>query len=844
MIRQCEALLAVTLMAGALHADNGYDAWLRYARLEPARQAQYAALPATIVVLGKSQVTLSAAAELARGYKRMLARIPRTTTSLPQESAVILGSRDEILRLLPQISLPSELHDDGFFLMTSATRGFNDTIVTGASERGLLYGTFALLSKIARGEQVANLHDIQQPAANLRWVDQWDNLDGSIEKGFAGRSIFFQDGSVRADLARVRDYARLLASVGLNGCNINNVNANPKILAREFIPQLARIADTLRPWGVKLSISVDFSSPKALGELDSFDPLDPRVQSWWRERATELYAAVPDLAGFTIKADSEGRSGPAAYGRTPADAANMIARALKPHGGILFYRAFVYNHHLDWNDPKADRARAAYDIFHPLDGRFEDNVVIQIKYGPIDFQAREPVSPLFAGLHNTNQAMELQVTQEYTGQQRHLVYLLPMWKQVLDFDLHADGTTLVKDLVSGKTFHRPLGGSVAVVNVGTDVNWLHDPLAMANLYAYGRIAWNPDLQPETVALEWIELTFGSDRKVVETISRMLLQSWPAYENYTGPLGLQTLTDIKGSHYGPNVEASEGNGWGQWHRADKKGVGMDRTVATGTGFTGQYPKPVMEQYESLETTPDELLLFFHHVPYTHELHSGKTVIQSIYDKHYEGAAVAAGFVQSWESLNGLIDDERFALTDSLLQYQAGHAMVWRDAVTNYFLKKSGIPDADGRVGHYPGRVEAEGMQLRGYRTVAVDPPEDASGGRAVECEGESCTAEFVFNGKPGWYELDVQYFDQNNGESQFRALVNHQQVDAWVANDHLPGKVLNGDNSVRRRIPAFRLRTGDRISIEGRPNGQERAAFDYVELIPSATIAPAAGAERR
>jgi alpha-glucuronidase len=509
----------------------------------------------------------------------------------------------------------------------------------------------------------------------------------------------------------------------------------------------------------------------------------------------------------------------------------MIARALKPHGGLVFYRAFVYNHHLDWRDPKNDRAKAAYDNFHPLDGQFDDNVIIQIKYGPIDFQAREPVSPLFAGLRRTNEAIELQITQEYTGQQRHLCFLAPMWKEILDFDLHAEGVTDVKDLVSGKSLGRPTGGFVGVANVGLDANWLGHPLAMANLYAFGRLAWNPNLSASTIAGEWTQLTFGSDPLVVRTISAMLLSSWPVYESYTGPLGAGTLTNILKGHYGPGIESSERNGWGQWHRADDHGVGMDRTQATGTGYTAQYPASVAKVYESLATTPDELLLFFHHVPYTYVLHSGKTVIQHIYDSHYEGAQQAQQFVEQWRSLEGRIDHERYEAVLSRLEYQAGHAIVWRDAVCNWFLRMSGITDTKRRVGSYPDRIEAESMKLRGYRVVDVDPAETASRGKAVECPptAAACVATFRFQRPAGWYDLGIQYFDQNNGASKFTVRLRGELVDSWTADDHLTAVKIGGDSSTRRWITGLAVRPGDEIRIEGVPDGEEHAAFDYVEL---------------
>jgi alpha-glucuronidase len=511
----------------------------------------------------------------------------------------------------------------------------------------------------------------------------------------------------------------------------------------------------------------------------------------------------------------------------------MLARLLKPHGGLLFYRAFVYDHHLDWRNLKNDRARAAYDIFHPLDGKFEDNVIIQIKHGPVDFQIREPVSPLFGGLTKTASAVELPVMQEYTGQQKHLCFLMPYWKQILDFDLHTKGPgTYVKDILAGRSFGNPLGGYVAVVNVGMDDNWLGHPMGMSNLYGFGRLAWNPDLSAKAIANEWTRLTFGKNPKVVETVTDMLLTSWETYERYTGPLGAQTLTNIVGAHFGPGVEASERNGWGQWHRADEKGVGMDRTIKTGTGFTGQYAPPIAEIYESLETTPDELLLWFHHVPYTHRLNSGKTVIQHIYDSHYQGAAKAEDYVNQWESLKGLIDEPRYDRALNRLEFQAGHARVWRDAVCNWFHKMSGIADEKGRVGHYPDRIEAEAMDLTGYTAMDIIPWENSSGGKAIECKvEEGCAAAFRFDGGSGWYQMDVEYFDQNNGQSRFRIFVNDQMVDEWIADNMLPARKPGGDSSSRRRIGGLALRPSDEIRIEAMPDGLEPAGLDFVSINP-------------
>jgi alpha-glucuronidase len=831
----CGALLFVAFGASCARAETGGDAWLRYAPPEKRAAQKYSALPASVVVIGDSPVLDSAKAELIRGIRAMLGRTLQEEKSFPHVSTIVLGTVFALKTASPDLLERVHLQGDGFVLATAQAHGFECLLVTSTSERGVLYGVFRLLNKIARGESISALYETQQPYAPIRWVDEWDNLDGRIERGYAGGSIFFENGNVRPDLTRAGEYARLLASIGINGCAINNVNANPRVLEDSFLPQLARVADVFRPWGVQLSISVDLSSPKLIGGLDTFDPADPRVAGWWREKVDEIYRLIPDFAGFVVKADSEGRLGPATYGRTPADAANVIAHALEPHGGIVFYRAFVYNHHLDWSDPKNDRARAAYDNFHSLDGKFDDNVIIQIKHGPMDFQVREPVSPLFSGLEKTNEAIELQVTQEYTGQQRHLCFLAPMWKEVLGFDMHAgERPSAVEDIVAGKTFHRPIGGFVAVVNVGMDANWMGHPLAMANLYGYGRLAWNPHLGSKDIAEEWTRLSFGNHPAVVQTISGMLLASWPIYESYTGPLGAGTLTDILGSHFGPGVESSERNGWGQWHRADHDGIGMDRTAATGSGYVGQYRAPVAKMYESLDSTPDELLLFFHHVPYTHVLHSGKTVIQQIYDSHYAGAEAAAKLVQQWESLKGRVDEERYEEVLRRQEYQAGHAIVWRDAVCNWFFQISGIVDKHGRVGHYSGRVEAEAMYLEDYLPFEVVPRETASGGKAVECAppAEKCSAAFRFDGAAGRYEMDVEYFDQNNGMSKFRVLVGDQVVDEWIADDHLPATKPGGDSSTRRRILGLALRPGDHIRIEGVPDGEEHAALDYVEIHPS------------
>jgi alpha-glucuronidase len=818
-------ILTGSLVSSAQTASSD-PAWLRYAPL-PAHAPNSARVPAHVRALGTGALEETAAQELALGIAGM-------TSALPDQASgeTVVGAVDEVRKEFPALPVPQSIGREGFWLGRTLRHGHPFVVVAGADERGVLYGAFALLRRIATGADLTQLDLHEQPAMPIRWVDEWDNANGTVERGYGGRSIFFEGGKVRDDLTLAGDYARLLASVGVNGCNVNNVNGAASFLTPEMIQGVARIADAMRPWGVRVALSVDIASPQKIGDLQTFDPLDPQVKAWWAQKVDAIYAAIPDFAGFTVKADSEGQAGPAIYGRSPADAANTLAAALVPHGGVVLYRAFVYNNHLDYADLKADRARAAYDIFHPLDGQFAPNVVVQIKYGPIDFQAEEPVSPLFAGLEKTNSAMELQITQEYLGQQRHLVYLAPLWKEKLDFDLHAENrNTPVKSIVEGKSFHHSLGGIIGVADVGRD-GWLGAPLAMANLYAFGRLAWNPDLSAEQIAAEWTRQTISTDPAVVATVDKMLMQSWPAYVDYTGFLGTQTLTDITGSHYGPNIESSERNGWGQWHRDDAHGIGMDRSVSTGTGFTGQYPAQVAQIYESLSATPDSLLLFFHHVPWTYKLHSGRTVIQHVYDSHYRGAQEAAQLGEEWATLEGKIDPALFEDESARLAYQAGHAIVWRDAIVQYFFKESGVPDAQGRAGHFPGRMEAEDARLTGYTVFDVRPWEDASRGKAVTCPEKSCSAEWTYTGKPGSYNIAVQYFDLQGGVAHFALSVNGSPIALWAADSSLPSRRPDGDNSTRMTVRGVSLKPGDVIRIEGTPDGSDPAALDYIEIEPA------------
>jgi alpha-glucuronidase len=695
-------------------SDTGYEAWLRYDRL-PERQAGELAGWCRRVVMPERDTGLfrTIRDELAQALAALTGAEPAFTDAPGADASaaddsganrallVMTAERAAGLGLLSGEEAGA-MHAEGFVIRGVRREGAEAVLIAGGTARGLLYGVFHFLRLAAIGgldaRSLAGLDIADRPRNPLRMINHWDNMDGSIERGYAGGSIFYRGGRFVSDRKRIRDYARLLASIGINALTINNVNVHEtetKLITDELLPDVAAVADIFREYGIRIMLSINFAAPIQAGGLTTADPLDPAVRAWWRERAADIYRRIPDFGGFLVKADSEFRPGPFTYGRDHADGANMLAEALEPFGGVVIWRCFVYNCLQDWRDRKTDRAKAAYDHFVPLDGRFRDNVLLQIKNGPMDFQVREPVSPLFGGLRRTNQMLELQITQEYTGQQRHLCYLVPQWKEVLDFDTHArgEGTTVAR-IVDGSAFGRATGGIAGVSNIGDDPNWTGHLLAQANLYGFGRLAWNPELTAEGVTDEWVRLTFGGDPETVRTIAGMLLDSWRIYENYTAPLGVGWMVN-PGHHYGPNVDGYEYSKWGTYHFADCHGVGVDRTVKTGTGFTAQYHKPHCDIYESLELCPDELLLFFHHVPYTHRLKSGKTVIQHIYDTHFEGAEQARGLVERWKKLKDRIDPGRFRQVLRRLEEQAEHAEEWRDVINAYFWRKSGIPDERGR-----------------------------------------------------------------------------------------------------------------------------------------------------
>jgi len=556
------------------------------------------------------------------------------------------------------------------YRLEASEEGFR---VTGG-ETGVLYGAYALIRARQTGGELPQGE--QRPHYPLRMVDCWDNMDGSIERGYAGRSLWFEEDEFRYDPRRIRQLGRMLASCGVNALCVNNVNVIPPAqhLIDTLLPELSAFADILRPFGVRLMVSVDFSMPMQCG-LSTADPLDEGVQAWWAARAREIWTAIPDLAGFLVKADSEHRPGPATYGRNHAQGANMLARAIAPYGGQVVWRAFVYNCLQDWRDTETDRPCAAYDLYQPMDGQFDGNVILQVKNGPYDFQVREPVSPLFYAMPRTRLALEFQLAQEYTGHQIDIYAMPPLWREVID--------------AIGPDTPRAIA---AVSNLGRDENWTGHPFALLNLYAYGRFAWEPDMAPEAVIREWIGLTYGdftADQR--DKLTDLLLGSRETYEMYTAPLGLCWMVNPAG-HYGPSPYGYEFQSWGTYNRADRNAVGIDRTAA-GTGYVNQYPPEIAAMYADPHTCPDNLLLFFHRLPYGFVMRDGRTLIQRIYDDHFAGYDRAAAMADTLRTLP-LPEPDRTVILERM-ERQLRNAREWRDVVNTFFHRFSGAEDEKGR-----------------------------------------------------------------------------------------------------------------------------------------------------
>lgn len=581
------------------------------------------------------------------------------TLTVAREELAALWKGGEVDLQLCADETHHRLGKEGYTIRTSEGK----TVLEAATEQGLLYATYHLLRLQAEGADCTRLDIQEKPAFDIRVLNHWDNLDGTIERGYAGRSLWKWEELTDSVSARYREYARANASVGINGTVLNNVNASPEILSADYLQKVRKLADVFRPYGIKVYLSVNFASPMKLGGLSTADPLDEEVARWWKEKVQEIYGLIPDFGGFLVKANSEGQPGPCDYGRTHAEGANMLAEALKPYGGIVMWRAFVYS------PSDADRAKQAYLEFQPLDGRFRDNVMVQVKNGPIDFQPREPYSPLFGAMPHTPLMVEFQITQEYLGHSNHLAYLATMWNEFYRYVQPSS-----------------LKGVAGVVNVGDNVNWCGHDFAQANWYAYGRLAWNPDLSAEEIAREWLAQTFTTDRRFVEPMTQVMMESREAVVDYMMPLGLHHIF-AWGHHYGPEPWCEVPGARADWlpsyyHQADKEGLGFDRS-RTGSDAVSQYPDSLARVFDSLEQCPEEYLLWFHHVNWNQKLRSGRSLWDELCYKYQKGVDEVRAFQRIWKDMQPYVDAERYQAVAERLDIQARDAVWWKDACLEYF-----------------------------------------------------------------------------------------------------------------------------------------------------------------
>lgn len=592
--------------------------------------------------------------------------------------------------------------------------------VTANTDAGRLYAMFHLKRLADSGMKLEDKSIItEKPAFKYRILNHWDNPNLTVERGYAGKSLWKWEelpGKIRPEY---EEYARANASIGINGTVLNNVNADARMLSREYLEKVKVLADIFRPYNIKVYLSLNFAAPKHLANLKTSDPLDKDVIKWWNDKVAEIYSIIPDFGGFLVKANSEGQSGPQDYGRTHADGANMIADAVKPYGGIVMWRAFVYA------ATSPDRAKQAVEEFKPLDGQFRDNVIIQIKNGPVDFQPREPFSPLFGQLEHTNVMAEMQITQEYLGHSNHMVYLHPMWKECLDSDTYqkGKGSTVAAETL-GKVHGNTQWSAIAgVTNIGDSVNWCGHQMAQANWYAFGRMAWNPDLSSEQIIDEWIKQTFTADKKFVEPVAKMMLASREACVKYEMPMGLHHCFSGAG-HYGPGPwDRSSRPDWepAYYHKAAADGIGFDRTSKTGTDAVSQYHEPLRSLYDNVETCPKELILWFHHLPWDYKMKSGRTLWNELCYTFEEGIQEARGFIKTWESVEKYVDPYRYGQVHEKLIRQAKDAIWWRDALMLYFQQysKMDIPSDCTQPQHTLDELRSFRLRISNYETPALD-----------------------------------------------------------------------------------------------------------------------------
>jgi alpha-glucuronidase len=686
-------LLLIYLISSnfSLKAEDGYRLWLRYDLISDSQILENYRNKINGIHCEETSATLQIAVkELQNGLDGLLGKSLKKFQSIKLDGTVLLGTPDES-SLINSFVLQADfkkINDEGFIIKSSVSDNKRITVIAGKKDIGVLYGVFHFLRLLQTHKRIDNLSIISSPKIKLRLLNHWDNLDRTVERGYAGFSIWDWHRLPDYIDPRYIDYARANASIGINGTVLTSVNANSAVLTELYLIKVKALADVFRPFGIRVFLTARFSAPIEIGGLKTADPLNPDVRNWWKEKVKEIYSYVPDFGGFLVKANSEGQPGPNDYGRGHDDGANMLAEALMPYGGVVMWRAFVYS-----NENPEDRAKQAYNEFKPLDGKFLSNVFIQAKNGAIDFQPREPFHPLFGALPKTPLMVEFQITQEYLGQATSLAYLAPLYKECLDSDTYAKGPgSTVAKIIDGSLEDHSISAIAGVSNIGNDRNWTGHLFGQSNWYAFGRLAWDYDLTSEEIADEWIRMTFSNYDETVSKILSIMLPSREIIVNYMTPLGLHHLMGWD-HHYGPGswIKNKPRADWTSvyYHRADSIGIGFDRTK-TGSNAISQYYPEVASKFESLETCPEKFLLWFHHVKWDYKLKSGKTLWDELCTRYYEGAKSVGEMIKIWESLKNKIDEERFEHVGMLLNIQQKEAIWWRNACVLYFQTFSKQP----------------------------------------------------------------------------------------------------------------------------------------------------------
>ncbi|MBI1342218.1 MAG: alpha-glucuronidase [Terrimonas sp.] len=687
-MKKTVVFIIILFLFGQVNAENGYRLWLRYDLIGNQSLLQQYRRQLAAVYFSQGSPTLSVAEkELRKGLQGLLGISYKNSSGADNACLVIMKSPNNFVNQIISPAEAFQLKEEGFMIRTFRNKGKSTILITANDDKGILYGVYCFLRLLQTHQSIQALEIKEVPSIQLRILDHWDNLNRFVERGYAGLSIWNWHELPDYRDKRYTDYARVNASVGINGTVLTNVNANANILTPQYLEKVKALADIFRPYGIKVYLTARFSAPIEIGGLRTADPLQEAVRNWWKKKADEIYGYIPDFGGFLVKANSEGQPGPQDYARTQADGANMLADALQPHQGIVMWRAFVYSPDSD------DRFKQAYEEFHPLDGQFKKNVLIQVKNGPIDFQPREPFSPMFGAMPKTPLMMEFQLTQEYLGQGTHLVFEAPMFKECLEADTYEKGKgSTVAKVIDGSLNNFEISGMAAVANIGNEINWTNHPFGQANWYALGRLAWDHELSASQIAREWIRQTFSNDPAVVEKCTRIMMMSHEAVVNYMTPLGLHHIMN-NGHHYGPAPWAHSlpRPDWNPvyYHRADTMGIGFDRTK-TGSNALSQYAPAVQKQFEDIHTCNEKYLLWFHHVSWQHTMHSGRTLWDELCFKYQEGVDSVRSMQKIWKELKGKVDRERFNQVNMLLAIQEKEAVWWRDACLSYFQTFSRQP----------------------------------------------------------------------------------------------------------------------------------------------------------